>query len=379
MIYLVPGGAAKFKYDTDKVFKVGFVEKRVSGSNLLPIIDAIKHYEAVSGAGGSEQQRALCSILSRSNKWYTIKEAKVKVKKGVRTGTETLVKRTRVVGALMNEAMQALNAFHPTLTTAMTSYLKNKNNGARGGGGLSGGYANERNAYLMFNKSTSLSGSIIDDYLFKNKDRNLNTLPTAQNKHFQTNYRSKGKELSDLTLEDWRAIHEIAGQLGAQQMEVRYMKRHERLNFMLESDGAGGLRYIIGPRSADSSPDQWAYAMDDYGNIYTANDRLAGNRTGYAIFNHSSFTAGDNVICAGMLRINNAGRLTQIDNGSGHYKPNKDQLIAVLTILRDEYAVDLAPTEVVLYTPNPTGLAPNMSTWNAGHAANFLAGGNPDS
>jgi hypothetical protein len=139
MAYLAIGGADRFKYDTDKVFKIGFIEKRVSGSNLVPIIDAIKHYEAVLGMGGNEQQKALCSILSRANKWFTIKEAKVKIKKGVRTGTKTLSLRTRVVSALMKEAMAALNVFQPGLNTAMVSYMKNKNKGAKPTGSLSGG------------------------------------------------------------------------------------------------------------------------------------------------------------------------------------------------------------------------------------------------
>jgi hypothetical protein len=321
----------------------------------------------------------LCSILSRANKWFTIKEAKIKVKKGVRTGTTTLNKRTRVVATLMNEVMAALNAFHPTLTTAITKYLQNKNKGGRPTGSLSGGYANERNAYLLFGKNTALSGSIIDDYLFKNKDRNLNTLPNKANQHFQQNYRAHGKELHDLTLEDWQAIHAIAKELDNRQLEVRYMKKHERLMHMLESDGAGGLRYIIGTRSADSTPDQWAWAMDEYGNMFTANDRLAANRGAYAIFNHSSFTAGDNVVCAGMLRISATGRLTQIDNGSGHYKPNKEQLKAALNILEDDYGVDLTPTVITLYVNVPGQMAPSMSNWNAGNFATFLADGRPDS
>lgn len=52
------------------------------------------------------------------------------------------------------------------------------------------------------------------------------------------------------------------------------------------------------------------------------------------MFNHSSYLAGAEVICAGCLYIgyNNRrgmdapGMLAHIDNGSGHYKPREENL-----------------------------------------------------
>lgn len=157
------------------------------------------------------------------------------------------------------------------------------------------------------------------------------------------------------------------------------MKKFERLKVMLESDGAGGLRYVVGQRSAFSGAGVWAYAMDEYGNIFTADDQLAANKNGYAMFNHSSFTSGDLVICAGMLKIDAGAKLVQIDNSSGHYKPTRAQLQAVVTILQDDLAVDLSRTDIISFEKDPAvgAIAPLVYQWNAGRAAAFLAGAGP--
>src|SRR5579871_6617682 len=60
MPYLVNGGADALQHDTDKVYKMGPLEKRVSGTNLVPIIEALKHYEAVYNANERERQKAIC-------------------------------------------------------------------------------------------------------------------------------------------------------------------------------------------------------------------------------------------------------------------------------------------------------------------------------
>ena len=76
--------------------------------------------------------------------------------------------------------------------------------------------------------------------------------------------------------------------------------------------------------------------MDEWGNIYTADDRTTASKSGYAMFNHSTFTAGDKVICARMLQVTRRRKLTMIDTNSGHYKPTRAQLQAVVSILQSE-------------------------------------------
>jgi hypothetical protein len=50
-------------------------------------------------------------------------------------------------------------------------------------------------------------------------------------------------------------------------------------------------------------------------------------------FYHSSYLAGDKVLCAGTILIR-AGRILGIRNNSGHYKPTADHLVNVLEALK---------------------------------------------
>ncbi|MGC4048896.1 MAG: hypothetical protein QM757_05160 [Paludibaculum sp.] len=254
MPYLVAGGATAFRHDTDKIVKVIGKEIRISGSNLVPIIEALKHYEAVQLMGQDEIQRALCSVLSQCNKWWMKKQAKLNRNLNQRGKEPTVVMRSRAVRSLMQEVMNTLGNDDPTLRNAIVSYERKKVGGTRQGAtGLSGGYANERSAYLAFNKNKSISASLLDDFLFKSKNRHGGTLSPNAEQHFKDKLRQK-KELDDLTLSDWKKIEELARTVSAGQLEVRYMRKFERLKVMLESDGAGGLRYVVGHRSADSRP-----------------------------------------------------------------------------------------------------------------------------
>lgn len=73
------------------------------------------------------------------------------------------------------------------------------------------------------------------------------------------------------------------------------------------------------PKGAkQKNPGAYAYAQDTSGAIY-----VAPHYVGY--HHHSSFTAGKPVICAGMIVAKN-GKITSIDNASGHYKPNLKNL-----------------------------------------------------
>lgn len=380
MPYLVAGGAKAFKHDTMIEVSPGIM---VSGSNLKPIIDTLDHYEAVMGMGQEEQQKALCSILSKCHTWRLTKASKLtEASHKMAASSEEApgtVKRSRVIQALMQEVMATLNAFDRTLTAAVELYQRNKSGGTKAAAKpLSLGYANERGAYLNFNKDKSLSASLIDDFLFKSTDREMRKLPAKAEEKFKEKYRRK-KELPELTLGDWEKIAKVSQEVTDHQLEVRYMRKFERLKYMLESDGAGGLRYVVGQRSAHSAPGVWAYAMDEWGNIFTADDQLQANKNGYAMFNHSSFTSGDNVIGAGMIKIDSAGKVIQIDNSSGHYKPTKPQLQAVVTMLQTDYAVDLSKATIALFEPNPQpGRPPIQSEWNPGHSVTFLNGGLAD-
>lgn len=374
MPYLERGGARQFRSDTAKlVVSVGPLKKYVSGTNLVPIIEALEHYEGVLGFGSDERQKALCSIISRCRKWRQIKAAKA----GAAADPNATVRtRFSVVTALMQEAVQMLRVTAPEVSDAFDVYSQRKERGRLNASGLAPGYATERSAYIAFDRQRSISGSLIHDLLESNTTRKTPLAPATQlagKAKQQMEKKFTGRAFDELTVKEWQAIEKIAKELDGRRLETKYLTRHERLGYMLESDGNGGLRYAVGARSATTAaPSVWPYAMDEWGNIYTANDWVMPQQTGYAMFNHSSFTAGDVVVCAGMLQINAAGKMTFIDTNSGHYQPTQDQLVAAVRILRDEYQVDFGQAEVSI-------VAEPRVTWPAG-AANlqrFLAGQPP--
>jgi hypothetical protein len=64
----------------------------------------------------------------------------------------------------------------------------------------------------------------------------------------------------------------------------------------------------------------YAYVWEREGTL------LAGKHEGNRV-HHSSFMAGESVRCAGMIAVNDAGKVTFVSNNSGHYRPTKAQLI----------------------------------------------------
>lgn len=363
MSYLIMGGAEAFKKDTKKNLGAGI---KVSGSNLVPIFQALQHYEAVLNLGAEEKCKAVCAVLSKCNNWYVKKDDKLKHKK-----TKTLGKRSVVVGTVLKEAMAALKTYDPSFYKAVESYHKRKNAVKMGGAlqtkTMAVGYVNERVSYLAFNKQTSMAAGFVREGFEKDPHTYpLNSPRRAFQGTFQDTF--DHTNFDNLTAADWLSIHNMANALDQQKVSVRYMKKFERMNHMLQSDGNGGLQFVVGARSAQG--DGWPYAMDEWGSIYTADNKLGTNTKGKRFFNHSTFTAGDVVVCAGELTIDAHARLVKINNASGHYKPTADHLKAVLTILRDDYGVDITVTRVSVDTET------THQEWNTGDR--FLADALPD-
>ncbi len=366
MPYLARGGADAFKKNTKKNLGAGI---KVSGSNLVPVFEALQHYEAVMGMDAQEQCKAVCAVLSKCNNWYIKKNKKLTPKKK----TETAAKRSQVVGAVMNEAIGALRNYDPTFYRAVQNYHVRKASAKLNGAGapqtktMAAGYVNERVAYLSFNKQTSMAAGFVHEAIEKDPKSFLAGSPRRQ---FQTAVQSVygTTKFEGLTPDDWVRIHATADELDQQKISVRYMKKFERMSHMLEGDGNGGLRYVVGARSAQG--DGWPWAMDEWGSIYTADHKLDANKAGKKYFNHSTFTGGDVVVCAGELTINGQGTLLSINNASGHYQPTGDHLRAALTILRDDYGVSFAAVEVSAASKD------TMQVWNSGDT--FLNSGLPN-
>lgn len=194
---------------------------------------------------------------------------------------------------------------------------------------LDGAYANERTQYLASQKqSNPYSASALH-----------------------------GKGAHD-TYADFVALGAATG--GAQ---VEFMNRADRLKYLVVIKNGllyqGGLPYSCntlakGRRDKATqkviagtiaySMDAVTYAMDKYGNIYS---KKGGEKVpdGGLRFNHSTYLAGKEIICAGTLACLN-GHLLCMTNSSGHYKPSGSSLRSALILLGEE-GVDLDSVGVI--------------------------------
>lgn len=120
---------------------------------------------------------------------------------------------------------------------------------------------------------------------------------------------------------------------------VEFFDKVSRLEHMLINNG-GRLVWVRNNAVFTTPPGQpFMYAMDAYGNLFAHSTAMGANQ-----FNHSSFNAGREVVCAGMI-AGQQGRLQFISNDSGHYRPSRLDLYSCLLKLQGA-GVDLTRTRV---------------------------------
>ena len=125
-----------------------------------------------------------------------------------------------------------------------------------------------------------------------------------------------------------------AGQLL--EKNLIYLSKGDRLNYQLTINDDNRL-HLYGKHEPYSSNPQSPdlFAMDSMELIYVSKDKRAG------VFHHSSFFSGRPVKGAGEIGLAN-GLVNYINNISGHYLPSTQDLLNVVTILRDRYGCNLA-------------------------------------
>lgn len=81
-----------------------------------------------------------------------------------------------------------------------------------------------------------------------------------------------------------------------------------------------------------------AYGIDPSGKLYI-HEHISGsnNKNKFFEFYHSSFFSAKPGYCFGMIKIA-AGKITYIDNRSGHYKPNREHLVNAVDLLKPYFA-----------------------------------------
>ncbi len=324
-----------------EVFFANTEIKRCGRGSELQKIDLRLQQATPLDADPTRAGSQLIALLSAVNTWLA-----AKVEKHGEAPSENVIARRKIVSQLHVEVLQELKVRFPddggegaalAIAKRSASYARHKADGAaKGLKSLEAGYSNERASFLdkkpgfaKHDVTAEPSGSFVKS-----------TIDASKGDAFKQGY-SAGlnallgrKGFSKLKLDEfievWNAIDkEQAGALGNEKY-VHLLRKNERISKFLTWPEKGLYYKQVGvPYSTPhDSPD--LYAMDRYGNLVTISAKVyldlnSGEfttkaRALMAQHNHSSLNAGGDVICAGMMAFNQ-GRITYIDNCSGHYKP----------------------------------------------------------
>ena len=234
---------------------------------------------------------------------------------------------------------------------------------------LSQSYGEERLAYVQSGKKRSIAAGHVHQ-LHKGLANNYNNLQVqnggnapvnqqvttsfrdyfgVQNVHVPDAIRLAQANVDALTVNDWQILEQIAADSNGNSEvgQTQYLTRDERVRYIAVPDGVGMLCDFN--NQLITTPGEYMYAMDEGGNLMI-NDQDNFDQVNYALFNHSGFNAGKDVICAGTLIINN-GTLVRISNNSGHYKPSQVNLYNCILVLAAD-GVQLNHTVVQCFMHN---------------------------
>jgi hypothetical protein len=215
---------------------------------------------------------------------------------------------------------------------------------------LSSGYDRERTQWTSHDKQVMpFAGSFV--HMVQGSPKNFVpqefTLTREGQKILNTDF-------SKLSLHQYEMLGQQGG--GGQ---VTYYNKIARMQFLAVPDGNGGFTDTSDrPINMDTYNKNWAdlhmYALDHHGNLFTRfaappEQQSSKYYVDHQYFNHSSFNAGREVICAGMIWIR-GGKLRHLDNNSGHYKPGWNNILEALEFFHHE-GIDLGDARVMDFTP----------------------------
>lgn len=255
------------------------------------------------------RKRYLLRIIRACRGWLRAKHGK----------TTSLCNRRRTAVETL-----AAQAFH---RLQYESFRQHKQRGHHfTGRGLQGGYAHERTTYLQSHKQSALSGSTASAFISGSAAYGIQNPP-----NFNTMSLMEFEQLVRNHAPEWM-----------EPMEVEFFTRNERTKRLVVPTGG---RLYKGPNQRfDTGGGQFAYAMDLNGNLFSTDHHVEGDRQQrydtptrdfYSRFNHSTFNAGKDVVCAGILEAQD-GYLTYVDNASGHYKPTRQHIHELLVALEHD-------------------------------------------
>lgn len=327
---------AQFKAKT-KNHKFG---QRSRGPNIRKVDAALEAWwKAVRIPGQRPKLEALAGMVSACSRWLKLKQ------KSADQGLTAI--RRQEIRMLGQAALIELGRLGEDATRIDFDRRKLD---ALGGGqsprvvrgpgkALSGNYRFERELYLRSGKKHTPSATLLHTALAR---REYDDGIMDEYKVFRS---IEKKDFDQLSQSDFLLFEKLA-KANDLRHEVMFLNKNARLEYWAVPDSEGLLTYQRSHERVTSEESRgfaYTWVMDTYGNLFTtAGEKLEKQ------FNHSSFNAGKNVICGGTLKAE-GGKLTYIDNSSGHYKPSMDDLARALWLLAADGA-DLSECAVSAVT-----------------------------
>jgi len=338
MIYKIPTTFANFRANTGLN---GKASKR--GTNIRRIDIEFDNYEThfPNGSDQGNTQNTL-DLYQACEHWLKLKQDKSAVTGVViKTANKNLTRRRTAISEIAKQCVNALRngkALDDRKASFQTRKVQMLAKGAERvqATPLSGSYGTERATWVGSGKTVSIAG------------------------HFHTTQ----QEMADIGMDQGNfngmSKPEYSAFLQGKKQHVLYFKKDTRLTTIMDF-GDGGLTLRPGVKNVlmdcllppfaigNSQPfiaKLWMYAMDSYGNLFgmanpefetlqALTQALGQNQLQISNFNHSSFNAGREVICAGLIGFHQ-GYVAWIDNNSGHYKPSRKSLKDAVEFMADE-------------------------------------------
>jgi hypothetical protein len=115
--------------------------------------------------------------------------------------------------------------------------------------------------------------------------------------------------------------------LSVNNLQVEYLSDKERDRFKVYLENTSNGIVVKDANHALKVPGQYAFVMGPDKQMYAGEHKTDQ-------FHHSSFLRGKPVICAGKISIGIDGRVINITNKSGHYKPDSRHMYDMLKLLQ---------------------------------------------
>jgi hypothetical protein len=364
---------AKFRSDTGLN---GKASKR--GSNIKVVDNAFEAYEGgFAGADTPGRVGLTLNLYDACKDWLKKKQSKSAVT-GVliKSANKNLLKRRTAISEVAKACLSSLRSDNKIKGQQASFDTRKVTMLAKGTAGLqptplSGDYGTERQTWVGSGKTVAIAGH------FHSTQEDLQKLGLNQ-----ANFNGLSeKEYSDF-LKNKNLKH------------VLYMGKDVRLNALLDFDGQGltvkpntqdyldcKLPAFDRTKTGDFIGMLWMYAMDSYGNLFGSPNptfenlkkvagKLGQDPARMTNFNHSTFNAGREVICAGLIGFTD-GYIKWIDNNSGHYKPSRASLKDAIEFMDDE-GRDLSQLMVGAYHYLPGGAIKSIEVHTPAHFLNSI-------